>query len=562
MELFYFLARSSRKTVALAVLFGIVSGFASASLIRMINLALNRDGLSPGRLIWSFIGLCVIVLIMETVCQIISSYLVQTAILNLRLKLSNQILAAPLRRLEEVGAARLLACLTDDINVISLSLLSLSHLCINTATVTVCLIYLGYLSWTGLVALLALLLLGIFIYKLLELRALRALRTARDEWDSLMRHFEALTHGIKELKLHRRRREDFFSQVLNPTAALVRSHSISGMVTYTVAGSWSNLLFFVVVGLLLFIFPLLEGINRQSLIGYTLTILFMTGPLRGLIAMLPQLGQARVSMNKVDSLGFSLGEDPIADNSTLQTLSPPTWRRLELTGVTHSYLHDKDECHFVLGPINVAFTPGEIVFLIGGNGSGKSTLAKLLVGLYIPEAGEIRLNGQPVCDENRDHYRQLFSMVFSDFYLFESLLGLLGPSLDWQAKEYLTQLQLDSKVDVKDGRLSTLALSQGQRKRLALLTAYLEDRPFYVFDEWASDQDPLFKEVFYTKLLPDLKRRGKTILTITHDDKYFYLADRLIKLDYGKVTYHCQHVEPGRMPDEMLYSGFQMNEKT
>src|SRR5205085_607174 len=146
---------------------------------------------------------------------------------------------------------------------------------------------------------------------------------------------------------------------------------------------------------------------------------------------------------------------------------------------------------------------------------------------------EIRLDGEPITNQNRDEYRQLFSAVFADFYLFENLLGLENPKLDEQAEAYLEQLHLHHKVKVTNGALSTIAVSQGQRKRLALLTAYLEDRPFYLFDEWASDQDPLFKEIFYTQLLPELKARGKTTLVITHDDKYFDRADRIVKLDFG-----------------------------
>ncbi|MGH7968533.1 MAG: cyclic peptide export ABC transporter, partial [Limisphaerales bacterium] len=219
-----------------------------------------------------------------------------------------------------------------------------------------------------------------------------------------------------------------------------------------------------------------------------------------------------------------------------QAESVASFERLDLKSVLHSYHVEQDDTQFVLGPVSLTFRPGELVFLVGGNGSGKSTLAKIIAGLYIPEAGEMRLDGKLVTDANRDEYRQLFSAVFSDFYLFEHLLGLERPDLDAQARGYLEQLHLNHKVRIRNGALSTTSVSQGQRKRLALLTAYLEDRPFYLFDEWAADQDPHFKSVFYTQLLPELKARGKTVLVISHDDRYFHVADRILKLDYGKLV--------------------------
>ena len=205
---------------------------------------------------------------------------------------------------------------------------------------------------------------------------------------------------------------------------------------------------------------------------------------------------------------------------------------MELLSVTHDY--DKGSADsFQLGPIDLSLGRGELVFIAGGNGSGKTTLAKLLVGLYAPATGEVRLNGQPVGDW--EQYRQFFSSVFTDAYLFDRLLGMSGTRLDDGARDYLTRLELGQRVRVESGRFSTTDLSQGQRKRLALLTAYLEDRPVYVFDEWAADQDPRFKEIFYTRLLPELKARGKAVLVISHDDQYFHVADRIVQLDYGKL---------------------------
>jgi putative ATP-binding cassette transporter len=211
--------------------------------------------------------------------------------------------------------------------------------------------------------------------------------------------------------------------------------------------------------------------------------------------------------------------------------------RIDLVAVTHRYRCEADDVNFTLGPLDLTLPPGELVFLIGGNGSGKTTLAMMLLGLYVPESGQILLDGQPVNDANREHYRQHFSAVFSDFFLFDKLLGLSDSGLDEQARVYLDRLKLSHAVRTHDGVFSTVRLSQGQRKRLALLTAYLEDRQVYVFDEWAADQDPVFKNIFYTELLPKLKARGKTVVVITHDDQYFRLADRCIKLDYGQIIH-------------------------
>ncbi|HVR09198.1 MAG TPA: ATP-binding cassette domain-containing protein, partial [Thermoanaerobaculia bacterium] len=177
------------------------------------------------------------------------------------------------------------------------------------------------------------------------------------------------------------------------------------------------------------------------------------------------------------------------------------------------------------------------VFITGGNGSGKSTLGKLLTGLYVPDAGSLRVDGKAVTSENRESYRQLFSAVFADFYLFAGLIGDGAGDLDAMAREYLLRLGLDKKVKIAGGSLSNLDLSQGQRKRLALLVAYMEQRSIYLFDEWAADQDPHFKAIFYHDLLPDLKARGKTVFVISHDDQYYALADRLIKMKDGQIEW-------------------------
>jgi putative ATP-binding cassette transporter len=344
-----------------------------------------------------------------------------------------------------------------------------------------------------------------------------------------------ITQGIKELKLHYKRRQVFLTQQLESTATTFRNHNIRGLTFFATTTSWGRLLFFFSIGFILFALPNLFPISPQTLSGYILTFTYLMLPMENIINNLPLLSKATIALQKIESLGLFLTNQ--GEISTVPPATKSSWHSLQIVDVTHTFRTDTEDSDFILGPINLTFYPQELVFIVGGNGSGKSTLAKLITGLYIPETGEIILDKELITEHNREWYRQHFSVVFSDFYLFDTLLGLENINLDIKAQEYLKLLQLDHKVKIKNGKLSTTNLSQGQRKRLALLTAYLEDRPIYLFDEWAADQDPVFKEIFYTQLLQNLRDRGKTVLVISHDDRYFHLGDRIIKLDYGKVEY-------------------------
>ncbi|MBD1940671.1 cyclic peptide export ABC transporter [Microcoleus sp. FACHB-68] len=535
MNLIRLLLQTSWPIVALAALAGILSGASAAALIALINTAITQTQL-PATLIWSFAGVCFLRLTTSFASQVLLIRLSQNAIFNLRMLLSRRILATPLYQLEQIGAPRLLATLTDDIQSVANVVFNIPFICIDIAIVISCLAYLCWLSWSVFLFIVGFLLLGIFSYQLLDAKAVHYLKLARDRQDSLFKHFRTMTEGAKELKLHRERRQAFLSEDLQNTALSSQHHNVEGLTVYAILASWGRVLFFIAIGVLVFILPNLQKIETPILSGFALTTLYLAQPLEEILGILPNFSRASVALNKIESLGLLLSTHA-EEESAISLTAGSNWQRLELVGVTHAYRGEREEDSFILGPIDLTFHSGELIFIVGGNGSGKSTLAKLIAGLYIPEDGEIRVDNTPINNQNREWYRQQFSAIFSDFYIFDKLLGLGNPNLETKTKDYLSKLQLEHKVEVKDGVLSTTALSQGQRKRLALLTAYLEDRPIYLFDEWASDQDPVFKEIFYTQLLPELKRKGKTVLVISHDDRYFFTADRLVKLEYGKVEY-------------------------
>ncbi len=542
----------ARRLLIGAVVAGALSGGASVALLAVVNSSLRAEaGADLRRVGLAFLGLIVVVTVARVASISLLATLGQGMVRDLRIQISRQILAAPLGRLEELGAHRLFATLTDDVNALTQALLFVPVLFING---TIVLGGFGYLAWLD-VRLFGLFLVavvvGAFSYRIPAMIGVRKFALAREEQDNLFEHFRGLTEGVKELKLHRLRRLAFVD-LLYGTADLVRRLRVTAALVYGTAAAWGNLLFFVVIGVLLFVRPSFVTASRDVLVGYTLVLLYLMGPLQTLLDQVSNLGRAEVAVRKIHHLGFQLAESGSEDlgagrferdsaaaggGAAAPDEAAAPWSHLSLDGVTHTYHAADEDRAFTLGPVDFTLKPGELVFLVGGNGSGKTTLAKVLVGLYAPDGGELRVDGELVAPQEVDAYRQLFSVVFGDFYLFDRLLGLEGADVDERARRYLAELQIGHKVEVKDGALSTVDLSQGQRKRLALLTAYLEDRPIYLFDEWAADQDPVFKDIFYREVLPELARRGKAVVAISHDDRYYPLAHRVVKMADGRVEY-------------------------
>jgi len=527
--------KNSRATMVFSSITGMIAGLGTAAFIVLINSALAGRS-SANTSLWQFFVLCMLVPVSGFVSQISLVKLATEAEFALRLRLSRQIIAMPYRMVEQLKTHRLLATLVDDIPAVTAAITSLPFFFMHIALMAGCLCYLGWLSWKLLLVLLVYMIVGVLTYQFPVGKSLNYLRLMREQSDVMFRGVRALTEGTKELKLNRYRRAGFLAEEYEPALAGLKRFGFKSQFFSKVADNWGWVQFFLFIGLVVFFAPRFIRISVRDLTGYSLTVLFMMTPLSMILALIPIFGKAHVAAKKTRALGLSLTAHP----SDLVVGTPsmnPAWNRLELTGVTHAYWQDAAPGEFYLGPIDLTLYPGDLVFVIGGNGSGKTTLAKILMGLYEPEKGAVKLDGKVITQENRDDYRQHFSVVFSDFYLFDRLFGLDRDDIESKSGDYLHRLQLDQKIKIDQDRLSTIDLSQGQRKRLALLIAYLEDRPIYVFDEWASDQDPVFKRIFYLELLPALKARGKTVMVITHDDHYFHVADRVIKLDGGQIEY-------------------------
>ncbi|KAF1030635.1 MAG: ABC transporter ATP-binding/permease protein YojI [Pseudomonas sp.] len=525
------LLQGTRGLLLLAALASLVGGFGATAMVALMNQALSATGDELTTLGVQFALVVAGVLLLRLLSQTLFMYLGQRAKATVRLRAIRHMADASYVHLERYGAGRPLAILTGDLDTLVVFFINLPTLLTQGAVILGCLAYLGWLSWQILLFALVAVGLGALGFLLVNSRALDLLRRSRQREDDLIQQFRALFDGAKELKLHRGRRRAFVHDTLAPHIESVRAQRTLGYVLFSAASSWGSLVLFTFIGLALFVLARVFAVDGQVVSGYAITFLYIILPIEGLLGAIPAIGSARVALERIARLDSEL---PVETPG--QPHANEHFQRIELRGLSHQYFREKENSFFVLGPLDLTFTPGEITYLIGGNGSGKTTFAKLLTGLYDSEGGELLLDGKPVDALSRDAYRQRFSTVFSDFYLFDTLLGVLPPHLEPQASMLLRELQLEHKVSIENGAFTTLNLSQGQRKRLALLVALLEDRAFYVFDEWAADQDPDFKDVFYKRLLPDLKARGKAVLVITHDDRYFALADRQIKLEMGKIV--------------------------
>ncbi|WP_068826994.1 multidrug ABC transporter permease/ATP-binding protein [Pseudomonas sp. BMS12] len=531
MKLLKLLFRDNRLPLSGIVLLSLCSAILSVGVIAFINLRLIRLEGELGTALASFLGLLALLLLCAGAGQIALHTLGHRFVYRLRRSLVRRVLDTDIERLEQIGGARILASLSSDIRNITIAFVYMPELVYGLILSAAAFSYLAWLSpalfgitaaWLGLTLLVG----WFFVGKVNQ-----HIRLLREAEDRLYQDYQAIIDGRKELALNRDRARRLYDEEFDRDARAYRDNVTRADIFNGLAGNWANCMVLGSIGILFFCASGLGWASGEVAATFALTVLFLRAPMVATVAALPSLLAARISLDKLETLELAPETAEIAGVNALGA-----WQSLRLAGVEYRYPGEGDEAGFDVGPIDLELRRGELVFLVGGNGSGKSTLARLLTGLHRPAAGEIQLDGRAVEAHEWQAYRQLFASVFTDFHLFARLLGPAGGEVEeLLVGNWLERLRLRHKVRFAEGRLADTRFSQGQRKRLALMLAMLEDRDILILDEWAADQDPLFRRLFYRELLPQLKAAGKTIVAITHDDHYFDQADRLLKMDGGRL---------------------------
>lgn len=534
MNLLRYLYSRSNYLMLLACALAIVSGLSGAALIKVISDGIAGGAVPNVQFALTFFALCITLVATRSGSQIAILFITQNAVMDMRVALSKKLIGNPYKKLQQLGKPGLQVILTEDIDTFTSALQTAPRVLTEGIVIISSFAYLAWLSLPLFGMLSVTLVVCLVAFNLAQRYPFSQMRLIRAKMDSLYKNIRDLIEGSRELQLNKARGHMFVDQVIAKDARDFRDIFIRGFSSYTLIGNVGDMLFFFVIGVLLFIVPMWLPQSPATLTSVTLVLLFLIGPISTMINSVPSLGRAGISLRRIQQLDHELSADTAAPAGP-NPFAQPGPVLLELEGVSHHYPGKTDDSQFLLGPIDMQVNRGEVLFIVGGNGSGKTTLAMMLLGLYSPETGALRMNGHPVNEGNVEHYRQHFGAVFADFHLFEHLLGDDPAVVAQRASHYMEKLNMEHKVKVVDGKFSTIDLSSGQKKRLALINAYLEDKPVYLFDEWAADQDPAFKRVFYAELLPELKARGKTVIVISHDDAYFHCADRIVKLEDGHV---------------------------
>lgn len=532
MTLFLSLLKRHRALLSLGLLASLISAAAGIGLLNEINRLISATVSMDAVLAATFSGLLVVLFACGFGSQALLTALGHRVVYELRLQMVKRLLDTSIEQLEKIGEASLYATLSKDIESIGQAFNRLPFVFYNTVLMLGGCLYMAWLSWQLLFICVVGLSLGTWLAHGWFSKMRQLMKRVRETDDRLYAAYQGAIEGRFELALNAHRKERFYALDLQPAAEYARRNEVHADRYWTLSLNWTVTLILALAGGL-FAAGAWLGLSNGVIAAFVLVLMFLRMPLNDLIGSLPTLVAGNVSLAKIQTLSFADFRTEFSAGVGQPDVQMPM---LQLQALSYDYPHMADEYGFRLGPVNLSVAKGEILFIVGGNGSGKSTLAKLLTGLYEPGAGVLRLQGVEITPELRDWYRAHFSTVFSSFYLFERLVGPCGDFDKDLAQAWLERLRMERKVTIDEqGGLSTTRLSQGQRKRLALLVALVEERPILLLDEWAADQDPGFRAFFYRELLPELKAQGKTIIAISHDDHYFSIADRVLKCDGGQL---------------------------
>ncbi len=539
MEFFRFLQKESTQVDRRLLLAGGLAGVINTALIFILSAAALKG--SRG-----FAGFRDLVMVAVCLCGFWmskgylmrrSTVIVEAIVQTIRMRLAEKIRNADLASLEAIGLAPLYNAISTHATNISRGATGIISASTSLVLLVSAFLVVFILSATAFVILVTTLVFIIALFYFDRMKLLASMDEVTKQDNEFVKSFGDLIGGFKELKMNSRKNREFFEADLRPISLLAEQLRVATGLIVDRSVLLATSALFILLAAVVFLLPLLAPADIPLLARVSTIIIFIFGPLGEVVGVYPHFEQAVASIREIYRVEGELDSALDRGHADPFDATEPaiSFQKIRCQELAFSYPNEKGEKTFSLAPINLEISRGETVFITGGNGSGKSTFLKVLAGLYPPASGAVFLNETVIGPHNRQAYRDLFSTIFSDFHLFNRLYGIEQPNAQ-RATELLHETELLEKTAITGKQISNLNLSTGQRKRLALIVALLEDKPILLFDEWAAEQDPNFRKKFYREILPSLKRAGKTIIAVTHDDDHYDVADRVLKMQYGKFV--------------------------
>lgn len=516
----------------IGTLTGILAGISTSYVISMIKSGLDNVDSINSQFISQIIGFSLLAAILGIASGYFMAKITTIVVRNLTQSLSEKILKANYEYIES-NSERIVPVLTRDITVLSEFINRFPQFIISSTTVLITIGILFTTDWQ-----LTSFFLAAFIVQAILISAtlplVRKLTRKSTKFNNyLYRDLANLVSGLKELSLNQSRRNEYISNVISSNLHNWNDAVMKSKVLYETTDRVTDLLVFIFSGFLMYLGVTVLPIDFHMFKVILPTILFLIPFTVKIAGYFRFRSTAMVSLNQIHQLGVEVSNQKL--DSSQKLILPETSEEpiLRFENLEFQYQTSKHENPITFGPLNISFKKNNITFIIGGNGSGKTTFTKILTGLYLPTKGKVYYHDQVIEESNLISYRDLFSSYFTDSHVFEYLSHIEQDFLHEHATNYIAMLQMEHKVSVKENQFSTTKLSYGQRSRLGLIANMLDNKEIYVFDEWAANQDPYFKGIFYHKILPFLKEQGKTVIVISHDEKYFNVADEVIELQEG-----------------------------
>ena len=459
MKLIQFLNRETTESYSQVILIAAISGMANSLLVVMINHATeavaNHESLTQYFLI--YIITFALFLYGQWYAFERAILIIEKAIFKVRTRLTRKVQQVELRFMETMGANILYGRLTQNDTLISQSVPLIVGNFQMLFLMIFSLLSLAYISPVSFIMTLIAMGIGVIYFMMQSDFIKNSLQKVNKKEKKYFKSISQLVEGFKEIKINNRKGQDLLKQIASVST---KSQDIKSSVRKKESRLWGfgRLFIYLLLPIVVFIVPNFSHEHADNIFKISSTLLFLIGPTTMLTNMIPMMNRVNMAIDDLFTLEQEMDEAIVNTDHKKQEGAPwKNFQHLKIDNLNFTYPNTHDTA-FSAGPFNEEIHKGELLFIIGGNGSGKSTFLKLLTGLYYPHTGSLYLNDTHINESAYPAYRDLFSIIFTDFHLFDKFYGVsnIAPQ---KVDYWLEKMQMQHKVSYANGGFTSTNLS-------------------------------------------------------------------------------------------------------